>query len=192
VKAAAFDAQIQFAGRAAPGGIHHEHIRRLRNEAIWTVDPLATYKGSLQCWNWSSLRESGGVPSARLAVCPGHLEMTTNGVFKLFFRPRTIAKERVRLIRLLLLRNPAHRVILAAHPLGRGREFINLVVSAPAGERTGNIHYVLGVRAPSAAQVLDFFEDTGFPVSRDPLRLTQFNIAGQLNWPDFLNRPGHR
>jgi hypothetical protein len=35
----------------------------------------------------------------------------------------------------LLLRNPVRRVILAAHPLARGREFINVVISAPKEQR---------------------------------------------------------
>ncbi len=63
------------------------------------MDPLATYTGSLQCWNWSDIRESGGVPFARLAVWPGYLEMSRSGLLKAVFRPRSILKERVRLIR---------------------------------------------------------------------------------------------
>jgi hypothetical protein len=158
------------------------------------VDPLATYAASLQCWNWSDFREGGGVPFGRLVVWPDHLEMTTRGILKVFFRARTVPKERVRLIRPLQFGNPAHRVILAMHPVLRRREVINLVVSAPKeqSENTGNIHYVLGIGSSGAAQALDALDRAGFQVSRTPLRLTTFNIAGQLSWLDVTNRPGRR
>jgi hypothetical protein len=156
------------------------------------MEALATYTGILQCWNSFDLREDGGVPTAKLVVWPDRLEMTTRGVLKLVFRPRTIPRERVQLIRPLLAEHPAHRVIWAVNPLARGLQLINLVVSAPKEQRidTGNIHYVLGVRSPGTADILNVFEGAGFPVSRAPLRLTKLNIGGELNYLDLMNRPG--
>jgi hypothetical protein len=40
--------------------------------------------------DWSDFREAGGVPFGRLVVWPGHLELTTYGIFKVFFRARTV------------------------------------------------------------------------------------------------------
>lgn len=158
------------------------------------MDPLATYAGSLECWNWSDFREAGGVPVAQLVVWPDRLEMTGRGVLKAVFRPRTIPKERVQLIRPLLLLNPVHQVISAVHPLAWGRQAINFVVSPPKDQRiyTGNIHYVLGIRSPGAAEVLNVLEGAGFPVSRAPVRINQLNIGGELSWLDFKNRHGLR
>jgi len=118
--------------------------------------------------------------------------MTTPGALQAVFRPRTIPKERVRLIRPLQARHPVHRVISAVHPLARGRQFINFVVSAPKEQRinTGNIHYVLGIRSPDGADILNVFEEAGFAVSRAPIRITQLNILGALSELDLMNRPG--
>jgi hypothetical protein len=100
----------------------------------------------------------------------------------------------VQLIRPLLLLNPVHQVVSAVHPLARGRQFINFVVSPPKERRlnTGNIYYVLGIRSPCAADVLNVLEGAGFPVSRAPIRITRLNIGGELSWLDFKNRPGGR
>lgn len=154
------------------------------------MDPLATYEGSLQCWNWSDYREAGGVPAARLAVWPDHLEMTGRSALKAVLRPRTIPRERVQLIRPLLPRNPVHRLISAVHPMARGRQYINFVVSPPQGQRdnTGNIHYVLAVRSPDAADLLNVLEGAGFPVSRAPIRVTAIDIGSELSWLDFTKR----
>lgn len=158
------------------------------------MDPLATYEGSLQCWNWSDYREAGGVPAARLAVWPDRLEMTGRSVLKAVLRPRTIPKERVQLIRPLLARNPMHQLISAVHPMARGRQYINFVVGAPEGQRdyTGNIHYVLAIRSPEAADLLDVLEGAGFPVSRAPIRVTAIDIGSELSWLDFNKRTGRR
>ena len=156
------------------------------------MDPLATYAGHLQCWNWSDFREAGGVPAARLVVWPDRLEMTGRGVLKAFLRPRTIPRERVQLIRPLLPLNAVHQMISAWHPLARGRQYINFVVGAPEEQRdyTGNIHYLLGIRSPGAADLLNVLESAGFPVSRAPIRITQLNIGSELSWLDFKERPG--
>jgi hypothetical protein len=158
------------------------------------VDPLATYEGNLQCWNWSDYREAGGVPAARLVVWPDRLEMTGRSVLKAVLRPRTIPKERVRLIRPLLPRNPLHRLISAVIPMARERQYINFVVSAPEGQRdyTGNIHYVLAIRSPEAADLLNVLEGAGFPVSRAPIRVTAIDIGSELSWLDFSKRTGRR
>ena len=156
------------------------------------MEALATYTGMLQCWNAFDFREDGGVPTAQLVVWPDRLEMTTYGLLKLVFRPRTIPKERVRLIRPLLAGHPAHQVLWAVNPLAWGVKLINFVVSAPKEQRikTGNIHYVLGARSPGTAEILNVFEGAGFPVSRAPIRLTQLNIGGELNYLDLMDRPG--
>jgi hypothetical protein len=156
------------------------------------VEPLATYTGSLQCWNSFDHREEGGVPAAQLAVWPDRLEMTAPGALKAVFRPRTIPKERVRLIRPLQPWHPVHRVISAVHPRARGRQVINFVVSAPKEQRinTGNIHYVLWIRSPDGADILNILEGAGFAVSRAPIRITQLNILGALSELDLMHRPG--
>jgi hypothetical protein len=156
------------------------------------VEPLATYRGTLNCWNAFNFREDGGVPAAQLMVWPDWLEMTTYGPLKLVFRPRAIPKDRVQLIRPLLAGHPAHRLIWAVHPLARRLQLINFVVSPPPQQpiSTGNIHYVLGIRSPSTAEVLSVLEGAGFKVSRTPIRLTQLNIGGELNYLDLTNRPG--
>ena len=158
------------------------------------MDPLATYAGSLQCWNWSDFREAGGVPAGQLVVWPDRLEMTGRSVLRTVHRRRTLPKERVQLIRPLLLLNPVHQVISAVHPLAWGRQYINFVVSAPNEQRinTGNIHYVLGIRSPDAADLLNLLEGAGFPVSRAPIRITRLNIGGELSWLDSRKRPGCR
>jgi hypothetical protein len=158
------------------------------------VDPLATYTGSLQCWNWSDVREAGGVPAGRLVVWPDRLEMSGRNVLKAVLRPRAIPKERVQLIRPLLPLNPVHQIISAVHPLAWGRQYINVVVSAPEEQRinTGNIHYVLGIRSPAAADLLNLLERAGFPVSRAPIRITRLNIGGELSRLESRKRPGHR
>jgi hypothetical protein len=155
------------------------------------VEPLATYRGTLDCWNAFNFREDGGVPAAQFVIWPDRLEMTTRGPLKLVFRPRTIPKERVQLIRPLLTRHPAHRLIWAVHPLARGLQLINFVVSPPQQQpiNTGNIHYVLGIRSPSITEALNVLDGAGFPVSRTPIRLTQLNIGGELSYFDLINRP---
>ena len=156
------------------------------------MDPLATYTGSLQCWNWSDIREAGGVPAGRLVIWPDRLEMAGRNALKAVFRPRTIPKERVQLIRPLLSANLMHQVISAVHPLARGRQYINVVVRPPEAQadNTGNIHYLLGIRCPDTAEPLNVLEDAGFPVSRTAIRTTQLNIGGELSWRDFSERLG--
>ena len=172
--------------------LNQHRIGRFWNEAVRIVDPLARYAGSLQCWNWSDFREAGGVPAGQLTVWPDRLEMAGRSVFKAVLRPRTIPKERVLLVRPLLPLNPVHQVISAVHPLAWGRQYVNFVVSAPKDQRvgTGNVHYVLGVRSPGAADLLNLLEGAGFPVSRAAMRLTKLSIGPELSWLDFKNRPG--
>ena len=78
------------------------------------------------------------------------------------------------------------------HPLARGSQLSNFVVSAPKEQRidTGNIHYVLGIRSPDGADILNVLEGAGFAVSRAPIRITQLNILGALSELDLMNRPG--
>ena len=134
------------------------------------------------------------MPAGQLAVWPDRLEMAGRSVFKAVLRPRTIAKERVLLVRPLLPLSPVHQVISAVHPLARGRQYVNFVVSAPKEQRvdTGDIHYVLGIRSPDAADLLDLLDGAGFPVSRAAVRLTKVSIGPELSWLDFKNRPGHQ
>ncbi len=157
------------------------------------MEPLATYTGSLQCLNNFDYREEGGVPAAQLVVWPDRLEMSGRGrgLFKAVFRPRTVPKERVQLIRPLQTANPVHQMIKEVHPLGSGLQLINIVVSAPRDQRinTGNIHYILGIRSAHVADVLDLLEGAGFPVSHTPTRITRFNILGALSELDLKNRP---
>jgi hypothetical protein len=151
------------------------------------VDALATYNGSLECWNWSDLHESGGVPFAQLAVWSDRLEMTARGPLKAVYPARTIENERVQLVRPLLLLHPAHQLIAAVHPLARGRQFLNFVISQPKDQRddTGNIHYLLGLRSPGVSEILEVLESAGFPVSRVAIRISKLNIGGELSWRDF-------
>jgi hypothetical protein len=132
------------------------------------------------------------VPAGQLVVWPDRLEMTGRSVLKAVFRPRTIPKERVQLIRPLLLESPVHKVISAVHPLAQGRQYMNVVVSAPERQRdyTGNIHHLLGIHSPDATEPLNVLEGAGFAVSRAPIRITQLNIGSELSWLDFSKRPG--
>ena len=157
------------------------------------MEPLATYTGGLQCFNNFDYREGGGAPAAQLVVWPDRLEMSGRGPLKAVFRPRTVAKERFQLIRPLQLANPVHQMIMDFNPLASGLQLINIVVSAPKEQRinTGNIHYILGIRSPDAAEILDLLEGAGFPVSHTPTRITRFNILGALSELDLTNRPGH-
>jgi hypothetical protein len=163
-----------------------------RNEAERNVEPLATYTGSLQCFNNFDFREEGGAPG-RLVVWPGRLEMSGLGILKAMFRPRTIPKERIQLIRPLLPTIPAPRKVIGAHPFAPGLPFINLVVSPPKEQRinTGNIHYILGIHSADPADVLALLDSVGFPVSRTPIRINWFNMLGALSELDLADRPGH-
>jgi hypothetical protein len=146
------------------------------------------------CWNWSDLQESGGVPGARLVVWADRLEMSGRGPFKAVFRTRAIQKERVLLARPLLLLHPALQFAEAVHSLPRERELVNLVVSQPKEQRdnTGNIHYLLGLRSPAAADVLDVLDAAGYPVRRTVLRMTKLNVGGELSWLDLKEKRGLR
>jgi hypothetical protein len=145
-----------------------------------TMEALATYKASLQCCNWADVQEDGGVPFGQLRVWPDRLDMTTWGLLKLFFRPRTIAKERVELIR------PMNN-----YPLAPTINLIDLVVSPPKAQtiNTGKIHYILGIRSFSTADVLNVLKNAGFEVSHETIRVAKFDICGQLSRLD-LKRPG--
>jgi len=153
---------------------------------------LATWSGMLQCWNAFDVAEDGGVPAARLVVWPDRLEMTGRGPLRLLLRPRVVPRERVRLIRPLLTGHPVHQFIWAVNPLARGVAFINFVVGPPREQRVnaGNIHYVLGIRSPGTDEALRVLAGAGYPVSRAPVRLTQVNIGGELNYLDLMDRPG--
>lgn len=153
------------------------------------MEPLATYTGSLQCFNNFDYREEGGVAAAQLVVWPDRLEISGRGLLKAALRPRTIAKDRVQLIRPLLPGNPVHQMTLGVNPLGHGMQLINFVVSAPKDQRinTGNIHYILGTR--NAGDVLDLLESAGFPVTHTPTRITRFNILRALSELDLKNQP---
>lgn len=157
------------------------------------MESLATYTGGLQCFNNFDYREEGGVPAGQLLVWPDRLEMSGRGLLKAVFRPRTVPKERVQLIRPLQPANPVHKMIKGVHPLGRRPEFINVVVSAPKEQRidTGSIHYILGIHSPGTAEILNLLEDAGFPVSHEPARVTRFNLLGALSELDLASRPRH-
>lgn len=154
------------------------------------VEPLAIYTGTLECMNNFDYREEGGVPAGKVVVWPDRLEMSGRGLLKAAFRPRAVAKERVRLVRPLLASHPLHQVVAEVHPLARGLQLINFVVSVPKDQpiNTGNIHYLLGIRSPGAAEVLAVLEAAGFPVTRTPVRVSRSSIFGALSELDLKEK----
>jgi hypothetical protein len=138
--------------------------------------PLAVLSGSLQCYNYSDMGQSGGAPGGTVAVWADRLELTV------FFRPRVVPTDHVLRVRQLVFRNAFHRLILKLHPLARGLQTIDLVIAHQPGEAySGDIHYVLGIRARSAAEVLEVFRDAGYPVDWEPRIVRGFFVGAELS-----------
>lgn len=128
--------------------------------------------GSLQCYNYSDMSQSGGAPGGAVAVWADRLEL------RVFSRPRVIPAARVLRVRQLVFRNVFHRLILKVHPLARQLQTIDIVIAHPPAEAySGDIHYVLSVRTQSAAQVLGIFRDAGYPVDQEPRIVRGYRVG---------------